>query len=85
LLSLLTPIIIGYAVHAYNDTWKISPFGNRILDKVDFHFVHSAAVQTQRAPRLHPLVARVAFEVSRPLMLDENALAHDEMEWLVCK
>jgi hypothetical protein len=85
LLSLFTPIIIRHTVHAYNDSWKISPFGNRILDEVDFHFVHSAAVQTQRAPRLHPLMARVAFEVSGPLMLDENALAHDEMDWFLCK
>ena len=36
--------------------------------------MHSAAMQAQRVPRLHTLVASVALEMPRPLMLDENTL-----------
>ncbi len=77
LLRLLAPVIIGNSVHSHNGAWKISPFGNRVLNKSNFYFVNSAAVQAQRVPRLHALVARVALEMPRPLMLDENTLKRD--------
>jgi hypothetical protein len=79
---LFTPVVIRHAVHAHNDTWEISSFGYRILDKRYFHFVHGAAMQPQRTPCLHALMARVALEMARTLMLDENALKQGEMKCL---
>jgi hypothetical protein len=75
LKGLFTPIVIGDAIHSHDDSGKIGPFRNCILNKIDFHFVNSATVQTQRAPSLHPLVACVALEMPRPLVFDQNALS----------
>ena len=74
LKRLLAPVVIGDAIHSHNNSRKISSFGNCILNKIDFHFVNSAAVQVQRAPSLHPLVAYITLEMPRPLVFDQNAL-----------